>query len=63
MYLGCPRTYSVGKAGLELRDMLASQVLGLKTCATTAWLRFLFVYLFCFVFTYFSIHGKGRMLS
>ncbi|KAM7320816.1 hypothetical protein ACRRTK_020069 [Alexandromys fortis] len=26
------------EAGLELRDPLASQVLGLKACATTAWL-------------------------
>jgi hypothetical protein len=38
---GCPGTHSVDQAGLELRNLLASasQVLGLKACATTAWLR------------------------
>jgi hypothetical protein len=32
----CPETLSVGQAGLQLRDPLApaSQVLGLKLCAT-----------------------------
>jgi hypothetical protein len=35
---GCPRTHSVDQAGLELRNLpaSASQVLGLKACATTA---------------------------
>jgi hypothetical protein len=35
---GCPGTYSVDQAGLELRNppASASQVLGLKACATTA---------------------------
>jgi hypothetical protein len=35
---GCPGTHSVDQAGLELRDLpaSASQVLGLKACATTA---------------------------
>jgi hypothetical protein len=35
---GCPRTHSVDQAGLELRNppASASQVLGLKACATTA---------------------------
>jgi hypothetical protein len=35
---GCPRTHSVDQAGLELRNLpaSASQVLGLKSCATTA---------------------------
>jgi hypothetical protein len=35
---GCPGTYSVDQAGLELRNLpaSASQVLGLKACATTA---------------------------
>jgi hypothetical protein len=35
---GCPGTHSVEKAGLELRNppASASQVLGLKACATTA---------------------------
>jgi hypothetical protein len=38
---GCPGTHSVDQAGLELRDppASASQVLGLKVCATTARLR------------------------
>jgi hypothetical protein len=37
--LGCPGTHSVDQAGLELRNppASASQVLGLKACATTAW--------------------------
>jgi hypothetical protein len=36
--LGCPGTHFVDQAGLELRNLLvsASQVLGLKACATTA---------------------------
>jgi hypothetical protein len=35
---GCPGTHSVDQAGLELKDppASASQVLGLKACATTA---------------------------
>jgi hypothetical protein len=35
---GCPGTHSVDQAGLELRNLpaFASQVLGLKACATTA---------------------------
>jgi hypothetical protein len=35
---GCPGTHFVDQAGLELRNppVSASQVLGLKTCATTA---------------------------
>jgi hypothetical protein len=34
---GCPGTHSVNQAGLELRNLpaSASQVLGLKVCATT----------------------------
>jgi hypothetical protein len=36
--LGCPGTHSVDQAGLKLRNppASASQVLGLKACATTA---------------------------
>jgi hypothetical protein len=50
MYIpGCPGTHFVDQAGLELRNMpaFASQMLGLKACATTAQLLFvvLFVYL------------------
>jgi len=35
---GCPETHFVDQAGLELRNppISASQVLGLKVCATTA---------------------------
>jgi hypothetical protein len=35
---GCPGTHSVDQAGLKLRNLPApaSQVLGLKVCATTA---------------------------
>jgi hypothetical protein len=35
---GCPGTHSVHQAGLELRNLpaSASQVLGLKACATAA---------------------------
>jgi hypothetical protein len=35
---GCPGTHSVDQAGLKLRNLpaFASQVLGLKACATTA---------------------------
>jgi hypothetical protein len=34
---GCPRTYFVDQAGLELRNLpaSASQMLGLKVCGTT----------------------------
>jgi hypothetical protein len=37
---GCPGTHSVDQAGLQLRNppVSASQVLGLKACATTVWL-------------------------
>jgi hypothetical protein len=40
---GCPGIHSVDQAGLELRDppTFASQVLGLKACATTARLAFI----------------------
>jgi hypothetical protein len=42
---GCLRTHSVDQVGLELRNppASASQVLGLKVCATTAWL-YLFIF-------------------
>jgi hypothetical protein len=38
---GCPGTHFVDQAGLELRNLpaSASQVLGLKACATTARLQ------------------------
>ena len=42
---GCPETHSIDQAGLELRNppASASQVLGLKACATTAQQIFLFL--------------------
>jgi hypothetical protein len=44
---GCPGTHSVDQAGLELRNLpaSASQVLGLKACATTPGSRFLLLLL------------------
>jgi hypothetical protein len=36
---GCFGTHFVDQAGLELRNPPASQVLGLKVCATTVWLE------------------------
>jgi hypothetical protein len=41
---GCPETHFVDQAGLELRNppASASQVLGLKACATTARLTQMF---------------------
>jgi hypothetical protein len=45
---GCPGTHSVDQAGLELRNppASASQVLGSKACATTAWLLILTILYF-----------------
>jgi hypothetical protein len=42
--LGCPGTHFVDQACLELKNPPASafQVLGLKACATTFWLHFVF---------------------
>jgi hypothetical protein len=42
--LGCPGTHFVDQAGLELRNppVSASQVLGLKACATTPGSDFFF---------------------
>jgi hypothetical protein len=42
---GCPGTHFVDQAGLKLRNppASASQVLGLKACATTVWLPLLFM--------------------
>jgi hypothetical protein len=41
---GCPETHFVGQTGLKLRNLpaSASQVLGLKACATTSPLRNVF---------------------
>jgi hypothetical protein len=48
---GCPGTFSVDQAGLELKNppAFASQVLGLKACATTARLVFFFM---CYKYVY-----------
>jgi hypothetical protein len=45
---GCPGTHSVDQAGLELRNppASASQVLGLKACATTPGRFFFFFFFF-----------------
>ena len=45
---GCPGTHFVDQAGFELRNppASASRVLGLKACATTAQLRFVFFLIF-----------------
>jgi hypothetical protein len=47
---GCPGTHFVDQAGPELRNppASASQVLGLKMCATMAWFFCLFVLFFVF---------------
>jgi hypothetical protein len=43
---GCPGTYSVNQAGLELRNppACACQLIGLKAWATTAWQSLLFLF-------------------
>jgi hypothetical protein len=48
---GCPGTHFVDQAGLELRNppASASQVLGLKACATTPSLYYVLKYSFHFV--------------
>jgi hypothetical protein len=63
---GCPGTHFVDQSGLELRNppASASQVLGLKACATIAWQTKNFlnthttticlVWYFCFVFFHVS---------
>jgi hypothetical protein len=53
---GCPGIHSVDQAGLELRNLpaSASQVLGLKACATTAQPVFFFQ---------FSSHLRDLLIS
>jgi hypothetical protein len=55
--LGCPGTHSVDQAGLELRNppASASQVLGLKACATTPGGIFFNIQLVCLVILDFSV--------
>jgi hypothetical protein len=52
---GCPGTHFVDQAGLELRNppASASQVLGLKTCATMPG-GFIFYYLFIYLFNVYE---------
>jgi hypothetical protein len=49
---GCPGTHSIDQAGLELRNLpaSASQVLGLKACATTTRVADFFKMLFLLLF-------------
>jgi hypothetical protein len=54
---GCPGTHSVDQGGLELRNLpaSASQVLGLKACATIAQPGFYILksYMYAFFFFFF----------
>jgi hypothetical protein len=66
---GCPGTHSVDQASLELRNppASASQVLGLKACATTARLPVtvlifvLFCFVFCFLFCFILFCFRDRV--
>jgi hypothetical protein len=60
---GCPGTHSVDQAGLELRNLpaSASQVLGLKACATTA-RRKSRIFAVSKLVSYFYDYGKRYML-
>jgi hypothetical protein len=59
----CPGTHYVDQAGLELRNppISASQVLGLKTGATTAWLRVLSNDKYVNVFENWQVPVKMRL--
>jgi hypothetical protein len=52
--LDCPGSHSVDQAGLELRNLpaSASRVLGLKACATKAWLDYWFLYMSLLLWSY-----------
>jgi hypothetical protein len=58
---GCPGTHFVDQAGLELTNppASASRVLGLKACATTAQLHFIFIMSYWFSFFQLSTLGCG----
>ena len=60
---GCPGTHSVDQAGLELRNppASASQVLGLKVCATTA--QHLFAFIHSFTHSFFFLWTKCSLCS
>ena len=54
----CPGTHFVDQAGLELRNppASASQVLGLKVWATTAQLKFIYLFIYLFIhYNYFKV--------
>jgi hypothetical protein len=57
---GCPGTHSVDQAGLELRNLpvSASQVLGLKACATTTRPCAKFLLFLTVLFHVYSWNGK-----
>jgi hypothetical protein len=57
---GCPGTHSLDQAGLKLRNLpaSASQVLGLKACATTAWQMWFWVSL---TFLTFLVCKQGSL--
>jgi hypothetical protein len=58
---GCPGTQSVDQAGLKLRNLpaSASQVLGLKACATTARQAKLFIISVCHCCVYCLFLRQG----
>jgi hypothetical protein len=60
---GCPGTHSVDQVGLELRNVpaSASQLLGLKVCATTAWQLLWFGFVFCFLCVGFFVCFGGAV--
>jgi hypothetical protein len=60
---GCPGTHSVDQAGLEFRNppASASQVLGLKACATTAQLIYLF-YVYEYTIALFRHTRRGHQI-
>jgi hypothetical protein len=65
--LGCPGTHFVDRAGLELRNppASASQVLGLKACATTARLEFLIMNgkaIFTHIYIYVHVTSKHKFV-
>jgi hypothetical protein len=47
---GYPETCLVDWAGIELRDMPASLVLGIEECITMAWVKNVLLYIFTFFF-------------
>ena len=57
---GCPGTHFVDQAGLELRNppASASSMLGLKVCATTPGLLFIF-YVLCFIGDLLKINASS----